>query len=248
MARSPTKTAKNPSSARSVPTWGPAWLLGGCLLVGIVVAGGGAGCSSSATAVVPPKPCEVQVVSLSVIAAPVINQTDTGEARPVLFRVYQLKDPLRLDQAAFEAIWKSDGDVLGDSVVKRDEIFVYPDTRTEVKFERSPEAGTVVGAALFRGHKGRSWYYSFELPPPPGKGDCRTPECTGGETGSCGLNLNPRFSMWLDGTRVDDGSDHLEDVTDERRVRVVLLSGASPPGDGSGSAPPALPPPGAKKR
>lgn len=187
------------------------------------------GCgSSTATATVPPKPCEVQVVSLSVVAAEIINPTETGEARPVVFRIYQLKDPLRLDQATFEAIWKTDGEVLGDSLVKRDEVFVYPSSRTEVKFERSPEAGAVVGAALYRGHKGRSWYYSFELPPAPGKGDCRTPECA---DGSCALNLNPRFSVWLDGTRVDDGRDHLDDVTDERRVRFVLLSGAtaSPP-------------------
>ena len=73
---------------------------------------------------------------------------------------------------------------------------------------------------------------SFELPPAPGKGDCLTPGCEGD---SCGSNLNPKFSLWVDGTRVDDGADHLDDVTEGRRIRVVTLSKpvAAPAASGS---------------
>ena len=46
----------------------------------------------------------------------------------------------------------------------------------------------------------------------------------GCEDGKCGPNVNPKFSMWVDATRVDDGADHLGDVTDGRRIRVVTLS------------------------
>jgi type VI secretion system protein VasD len=179
-----------------------------------------------------PKKCDIQVVSLSVIAAPVINATLDGEPRPVQLRIYQLKDDVRLQSAPFDQVWKDEALALDKDVVKRDDVFVYPNTRTDVKFDRDPSAAFVVGAALFRNPKGRSWYVSFELPPAPGKGDCRMPGC---EDGKCGINANPKFSMWVDGSRVDDGADHLSDVTEGKRIRVLTLS---KPG-GVPAAPPA---------
>lgn len=172
------------------------------------------------------KACELQVVSLSIVASPVINPTLDGEARPVQMRLYQLTDDLKLQAASFEQIWKEDAAVLGQDLVKRDDVFVYPNTRTDVKFERDPSAAYIVGAALFRNPKGRSWFFAFELPPAPGKGDCVVPGCE--DEGACGPNLNPKFSLWVDATRVDDGSDHLGDVTDGRRVRVITLSKPAP--------------------
>jgi len=196
------------------------------------------------------KKCEVQVVSLSVIASPAINPTVDGETRPVQMRIYQLKDDVRLQAAAFDQIWKEDKTALADDIIKKDEVFVYPNSRTDVKFERDPAAAYIVGAALFRNPKGRSWYLSFELPPPPGKGNCLVPgpDCPDGK---CGPNLNPKFSLWVDGTRVDDGADHLGDVTDGRRIRIVQLSkpvagppkaeAPPPPIDGEPPKPPEAP-------
>jgi type VI secretion system protein VasD len=180
------------------------------------------------------KKCDIQIVSLSVVASPVINPTIDGETRPVQLRIYQLKDDVRLQGATFEQVWKEDAGTLGPDVIKRDEVFIYPNTRTDVKFDRDPSASFIVGAALFRNPKGRSWFVSFELPPPPGKGDCLTPGC---EDGSCGINPNPKFSMYLDATRVDDGADHLGDVTDGRRIRVVTLSKPVPAPASSAPAP-----------
>jgi type VI secretion system protein VasD len=182
------------------------------------------------------KKCEIQVVSLAVVASALINPTLEAEPRPVQMRIYQLKDDVRLQAATFEQIWKEDATVLGPDVIKRDEVFVYPNTRTDVKFDRDPAASFIVGAALFRNPKGRSWYVSFELPPAPGKGDCLalgSPAC---EDGKCGSNANPKFSMWVDGTRVDDGADHLGDVTDGRRIRIVTLSKPVPEPAPSSSA------------
>lgn len=183
------------------------------------------------------KKCEIQVVSLSIVAAPLINPTLDGEPRPVQLRIYQLKDDVRLQASTFEQIWKEDATVLGPDIVKRDDVFVYPNTRTDVKFDRDATASHIVGAALFRNPKGRSWYMSFELPPAPGKGDCLVPGC---EDGKCGPNLNPKFSLWVEATRVDDGADHLGDVTDGRRIRVVTLSKpVAPAGSSSPAGPPA---------
>ncbi len=192
------------------------------------------------------KKCEIQVVSLTVVASSAINPTIDGEPRPVQLRIYQLKDDVKLQASTFEQIWKEDAAVLGPDIVKRDDVFVYPSTRTDVKFDRDPAASHIVGAALFRNPKGRSWYMAFELPPAPGKGDCLAPGGPGCEDGKCGLNLNPKFSLWVDATRVDDGADHLGDVTDGRRIRVIQLSkpvsapppAGAPPPPGAPAAPP----------
>ena len=198
------------------------WQLVAAVLLG--GASGAVGCaSSSAKAVVEPKKCEVQKVSLSVIAAKDINPTLDGEARPVLFRIYQLKSDVRFQSAKFDQVWKEEPQALADDVVKMDELYVYPNCRTELKFERDPAAEIVVAAALFRNHTGRSWYTSFELPPPPGKGDCTTPGCEADK--QCELDrVNPRFAVYVDETRVDDGAGHMDEVTEARRTRVVYLS------------------------
>jgi type VI secretion system protein VasD len=195
-----------------------------------------------------PKKCDLQIVSLSVIASPLINPTLDGEPRPVAMRIYQLKDDVKLQASTFDQIWKEDAQTLGQDIVKKDDLFVYPNSRTDVKFERDPSANHIVGAALFRNPKGRSWYVSFELPPPPGKGECLL-AAEGGqcEDGKCGPNLNPKFSMWVDATRVDDGADHLGDVTDGRRIRVVTLSKPVPAPAPSASASPSGAPSEAKK-
>ncbi len=182
------------------------------------------------------KKCEVQMVSLSIIASPIINPTVDGEPRPVQMRIYQLKDDVRLQGATFEQVWKDDAAALPSDIIKRDDLFVYPNTRTDVKFDRDPSAQHVVGAALFRNPKGRSWFVSFELPPAPGKGDCTVPGC---EDGKCGTNVNPAFSLWVDATRVDDGADHKDDISDGRRIRIVQLSkpAAAPAAASSGGSP-----------
>lgn len=180
-----------------------------------------ASCGSAVAPAQQAKKCDIQTVSMSVVASPNINPTLDGEPRPVQMRIYQLKDDVRLQSASFEDVWKDDATALAGDIVKRDELFVYPSTRTDFKFDRDPAALHVVGAALFREPKGRSWFVSFDLPPPPGKGDCSIPGCTGP---SCGANPNPRFAIWLDATHVQDGADHLDDVRDGSRVRVIQLT------------------------
>jgi type VI secretion system protein VasD len=177
-----------------------------------------------------PKKCDLQIVTMTVVSSPTINPTTEGEARPVQLRIYQLTSDVRLQNATFEQIWKNDKETLQDDLVKVDELAVYPNTRTEVKFERDDSAQAVVGVALFRNPKGKSWFTTFELPPSPTKGQgcgAAPVECKEGE--SCdagGPILNPRFSIWIDATRIEQGDDHLDDVpTDGRRVSIVHLTG-----------------------
>lgn len=174
------------------------------------------GSSSTSAPVHEPKPCEVQVVSLTILAASTLNPTEQDESRAVVLRIYQLKDDVQFQGAAFESLWRDDRAVLGADLVKVDEVTVYPRSRTEVQFARNPEARHVVTAALFREHQGRSWYTGFALP--PGGGECcASPGCSTAEP-------NPRFSLMVEGTQVTDGSGRAWDEAEDPRTRVVILS------------------------
>jgi type VI secretion system protein VasD len=174
------------------------------------IAGLGA-CGSTPAVVKEPEPCELQMVTVAVIAAPRINPTDGGEPRPVQLRLYQLKNDVRLLNASFEEVWKKDAEVLQEDLVKVDQFPVYPDSRTEVKFERDEAAQYLVAAALFSRPRGRSWFVSFEYPPAPAEGQCGTKgECEGDDCEK-GPVLDPRFYIWVEGSRVEDGIEHADD-------------------------------------
>src|SRR5262249_2393274 len=72
--------------------------------------GGLPSCTPEVVAVQPPKRCELQLVTLDVIASKLINPTPQGEPRPVQLRIYQLASDIRLQNASFEEIWKHDAD------------------------------------------------------------------------------------------------------------------------------------------
>ena len=116
-------------------------LVTAAIAAAISLGGLGVACSSGTPVVVqPPKSCTLQVVGMTIIASPKINPEEDGSPRPVQLRLYQLKTDTRLLNASFDQIWKDDKATLQDDLVKVDEFPVYPDTRTEVKFERDPAA------------------------------------------------------------------------------------------------------------
>jgi type VI secretion system protein VasD len=209
------------------------------VVAGAAMGGVAAACSSSqVVAVKEPQACTQQIVGMTILASPKINPSDTGSARPVQVRLYQLKTDTRMLNASFDQIWKDDKGTLQDDLVKVDELTAYPLTRAEVKFERDPSALFIVAVALFRNPKGRSWWTEFELPPPPGKGNCMfpNPKCSGPD---CAQEagpppLAPHFALWLDESRIDDGADHLDEYPDATAVREQYLRFSPPPGQAMG--------------
>lgn len=223
-------------------------VLAGALALALAL---GVGCAATPPPpAVEPKVCDTQRVSLSILASPELNPTLDGESRPVVFRIYQLKSDVRFQNASFHEIWKDSAKVLGDDLVdsKQDErdreVAVYPGVRHEVKFERDPDAQVVVAAALFRNPVGRTWYMAYELPPMPGKGDCHAPACEA-ENGACPVDrANPRFSIWAEGTRVDEGAGHEDDLPEGgRRARLIHLASMPGGAPATASAAPAPAPP-----
>jgi type VI secretion system VasD/TssJ family lipoprotein len=222
--------------------------LAGILATGVV--GGASIVACSSNQILPikePDKCTLQIIGVSVISSPRINPSESGCPRPVQLRLYQLKSDAHLLNASFQEVWKDDKKTFGDDLVSVQEISVYPDTRQELKFERSPDALILAAVALFRNPKGKNWFYTWELPPAPGKGDCGMPKCTSEECADAGKeppNLNPKFAVWLDESRVDEGEDHL----DEHPTGAALkdLKQCAPPPALPGPAAPPPPPQGGK--
>lgn len=180
-------------------------LLGGSILVLCVAI-------SSCRPKAPPKeaePCDKQVVSVGIIATPHINPEANGEPRPVQTRIYQLKGDVAFRNSSFEQIWKEDDAKLGKDLLGKQEFPVYPDSRKAIEFERNPEAEVVVVAGLFREPKGKQWFTSFELPPPPGEEACGA-KCAEGDCEEP-PDLNPKLYVRVDGTKVEDGSAYAEE-------------------------------------
>lgn len=205
------------SAARSllVATIGPA------LLAGI------SGCAGQIVAVKEPDPCKLQVVTVRVISSTDINRAESGEARPVELRLYQLASDARIDNASFDDVWRKDKDILQDDLVKVSEVPVYPGRTSEVVFERDDKAQTVAAVALFRNPRGRSWYATFDLPPAPSEGKCAL-DCKGDDCPAA--NLRPKLFVYLDESRVEDGAEHAEDPTTAKVVqhRIGKMGGGAP--------------------
>jgi type VI secretion system protein VasD len=159
-----------------------------------------AGCSSPAPAA-PTKPCDVQVVTLNIYAADNINPNERGNPRPVVVRLYQLKNDVRMENATYDEILLHDKDTLGDDMAKVDEVSVFPNDLVQVRFERIKEATVLAGVALFRTPKGNSWKTYYQFPPMPAEASC------GGRGVDAGPpTADPKTAFFIESTKIDNGA------------------------------------------
>jgi type VI secretion system protein VasD len=154
-------------------------------LVGVMLLTGGSallvsGCPEPPPEV--PEACDVQMVTLRIYAADNINPSEGGRPRPVVVRLYQLVNDLKMQNASYDPILLEDEETLGDDVVQKDEVVVFPNDLVEVKFERNPDAAFLAGAAMFRDPQGHSWKTFYEFPPMPNANQaCGAAEVDAGE-------------------------------------------------------------------
>jgi type VI secretion system protein VasD len=193
------------------------------------------GCSSAAPPPEPPKPCNVQIVTLRIYAADNINPNENQNPRPVVVRLYQLKDEMRLQNAGYDEVLLNDKEVLGDDIVKMDEVSVFPNDLIEIKFERVKEASVLGGVALFHSPKGQSWKTFYQFPLMPGEA-----QCAGRESDAGPPQADPRATFFVESTKIDNGSEFDESMfpnaTAVRRINLPKASG------GGGEAPKAAAP------
>jgi type VI secretion system protein VasD len=165
-----------------------------------------AGCSQPAPAK-EPEPCDVQVVTLDIYASDNINPNENGNPRPVVVRLYQLQNDVRMTNATYDQILQNEKETLADDMLKADDVEVYPNDLVEIKFERVKTASTLAGVAFFHGPKGTSWKTFYEFPLPPGEVKCA------GRAGDAGKpEADPRVSFFIDESKIDNGSQFDESM------------------------------------
>ena len=214
-----------PRALRSLTSWAPR--LAALSLALTAFASLGATCAPAAP-VEPPKPCDVQIVTLNIYAADNINPNENGNPRPVRVQLYQLKNEVRMENATYDQILNNAKDTLEDDILKVDELAVFPNDLVEVKFERIKEASTLAGVALFHGPKGSSWKTFYQFPLMPGEVACGGRGKDGGAP-----EADPRTAFFIEGAKIDNGSQFDETMfPNANPVRKVNLpkKGASPEG------------------
>ncbi|MEM6790901.1 MAG: type VI secretion system lipoprotein TssJ [Myxococcota bacterium] len=161
---------------------------------------------------VEPDPCNVQIVKLRLYGSDFINPNDAERPRPVVVRLYQLSNDLRMQNASYDDILERDAEVLGEDMLKRDEVQLFPNGVVEVKFERIPEAFYLAGAAMFHGPQGRSWRTFYEFPPMP-----NAPEACQADAGAedpAAPQAFPETAFFVVERKIDNGSQFDETMFD----------------------------------
>lgn len=199
-------------------------------LLPLLAAASLAGCGAATPAAVAPEPkCPPQTLQLSILASPTTNPTPEGQPRPVVVRIYQMKNDARLFNASFDQVWRDEKATLGDDLFKADEVQVYPASRIDVKIDRVEVVQHIAAVALFQGSKGRSWVTSLDLPPPPEPGKCNPAACAEDDD-ECQATAvqNPRFAFYIDGSKIDDGVEHLDEFPKVGPMKSKTKPGAVP--------------------
>jgi type VI secretion system protein VasD len=180
-----------------------------------------------------PKPCDVQVVTLNLFAADNINPNERANPRPVVVRLYQLKNDVRMENATYDEILLKDKDTLGEDMAKVDELSVFPNDLVQVKFERMKEATVLAGVALFRGPKGNSWKTYYAFPPMPAEASC------GGRAADAGPpQADPKTAFFIESTKIDNGAQFDESMfPNANPIRKIDLPKKSAAPEGQAAAP-----------
>jgi type VI secretion system protein VasD len=86
-----------------------------------------------------------------------LNPNEKSEPLPVVARVYLLSDDQAFESAEFEALWKDDLAVLGDSLLTRQELVLIPASEQRVVLKRREGTKFAAVIAIFREAQEGQW-------------------------------------------------------------------------------------------
>lgn len=110
--------------------------------------------------------------SLTIRGSEQLNPDADGRSLPTIVRVYQLRDIGSFEIASFEEVWQRPEAVLGDSLLSKDEVTLYPSQVVTRSFDRNPAANFVVAVGIFRRAVGNTWRTVMPLPPTRSQTQC----------------------------------------------------------------------------
>lgn len=101
--------------------------------------------------------CSSKPVKLQLDSANRLNMNEYNKSLPVILKVYQLSDPAPLKEASFSELWKQDDDVLGGSLISKQEYTVLPNSSLEISIPKDKKTSHIGLFASFRKPDGDSW-------------------------------------------------------------------------------------------
>lgn len=93
-----------------------------------------------------------------------INPDEHGTPLPTVVRLLQLRRASRLEEADFAELWEQLEPTLGDDLVQKRELTVFPGRAQRVPLELDPASRFLVGMAVFRQPTGTQWRAVVALP------------------------------------------------------------------------------------
>ncbi|MEZ4438014.1 MAG: type VI secretion system lipoprotein TssJ [Polyangiaceae bacterium] len=191
-------------------------------LLGLALVGLGLSACSNPPPPEEPDPCNVQLVTLRLYGSDIINPNEDERPRPVSVRLYQVANDLRMQNARYDDILLRDADTLGEDLLKKDEVTVFPNDVVELKFERIPEAYYLAGAAMFRTPNGTSWKTFYKFPPMPNAPEACLP--TAGDGDPEAPQAFPETAFFVVERKIDNGSQFDETMfPNSRPIRSINL-------------------------
>jgi type VI secretion system protein VasD len=110
----------------------------------------------------PPKP---SISKATLVVAPDVNPDSGGRASPVVVRLYQLSQEGAFSNADFFALYDSEQETLGTTLVAREEFELKPGETREIEIKAPPETRFIGAIAAFRDIRNAKWRVVSATPP-----------------------------------------------------------------------------------
>ena len=108
--------------------------------------------------------CANPTITMQLTATSQINPDIRNRALPVLIRVYQLSQADSFNNATFRQLWLNDDQILGATLIKRQEIIVNPGNATTLQIVPENNAHFIGIIALYRNPKHSQWRLIHIMP------------------------------------------------------------------------------------
>jgi type VI secretion system protein VasD len=103
---------------------------------------------------IPPEPTRI---AIEIETAGDINPNPEGRPSPLALRIYQLKSSSKFKKADFMSLFENDESVLGNGLLKKEEIFLKSNEKRTVLYEAEADTGSIGLMAIFRNYEQSQW-------------------------------------------------------------------------------------------
>lgn len=105
-----------------------------------------------------PSSCERPgTLEVALESGALLNPDAEGHALPTEVRLYRLRQPRAFETVAFDAIWQSETEALGDALVGSDSLTLYPVETARTELLLGPDVTALAAVAIVRQPAGRTW-------------------------------------------------------------------------------------------